>query len=74
MAPALRSSSRLWPLDSRGEILEIEAQGVTGRRGRRDINSCAEGDVKFVVMYRFHWASKFAAKTVLRFCSSSGLL
>lgn len=74
MAPALRSSNRLWPLDSSGEILEIEAQGFIGRSGRRDMNAGMEGDVKLVATYRFHCTSRFAVKTVLRASSSSGLL
>ena len=38
MAPALRSSSRRWPLDRRGVSLEREAQGIIGRKGRVAMN------------------------------------
>ena len=38
MAPALRSSSRRWPLASRGAILLSDGQGVTEARGRVDRN------------------------------------
>lgn len=53
--------------------MEIEAQDVTGRSGSRDMNSVVEVDKESVVMYRFHRTSRFAAKTVLRLFSSSGL-
>ena len=37
-APALRSSSRSWPLERRGVSLERKAQGMIGRKGRVDMN------------------------------------
>ena len=38
MAPALRSSSRRWPLERRGVGLEREAQGMIGCKGRVAMN------------------------------------
>ena len=38
MAPALRSSSRRWPLERRGVSLERDAQGISDRKGRVAMN------------------------------------
>lgn len=43
IAPALRSSSRRWPLDRRGATLEIETQVFIGKRGRGAMNAGTEG-------------------------------
>lgn len=46
MAPALRSSSRRWPLARRGDILETEVHMVIGARGSSEMKVDGEVEVE----------------------------